>query len=198
MSGSTVGAHQDELKDYDTSKGTIRFRADKPLPAALVRKLVKARIAENQALRGAAKEPKVATRKRIARPETNSSQTDPAVIAFLRELDHPLKKEIEDVRQIILGVSPEIREGIKWNAPSFRTTEFFATLNLRKDRVCVILHMGAKVKETATKGVPIADPTGLLQWLAKDRCLVSFADGKDVQAKRSALQAIVREWIEQL
>jgi uncharacterized protein YdhG (YjbR/CyaY superfamily) len=47
MSGSTVEAHQDELKDYETSKGTIRFQADKPLPAALVRKLVKARIAEN-------------------------------------------------------------------------------------------------------------------------------------------------------
>jgi uncharacterized protein YdhG (YjbR/CyaY superfamily) len=47
MSSSTVAAHKDELKDYDTSKGTIRFRADKPLPAALVRKLVKARIAEN-------------------------------------------------------------------------------------------------------------------------------------------------------
>ncbi len=48
MSGSTVEAHEDDLKDYDTSKGTIRFQADKPLPAALVRKLVKARIAENE------------------------------------------------------------------------------------------------------------------------------------------------------
>ena len=47
MSSSTVEAHKDDLKDYDTSKGTIRFQADKPLPAALVRKLVKARIAEN-------------------------------------------------------------------------------------------------------------------------------------------------------
>ena len=47
MSSSTVAAHKDELKDYDTSKGTIRFQADNPLPAALVRKLVKARIAEN-------------------------------------------------------------------------------------------------------------------------------------------------------
>jgi len=49
MSGATVEAHKAELKDYDTSKGTIRFQADKPLPAALVRKLVKARIAENLA-----------------------------------------------------------------------------------------------------------------------------------------------------
>jgi uncharacterized protein YdhG (YjbR/CyaY superfamily) len=47
MSSSSVIDHKEELKDYDTSKGTIRFRADNPLPAALVRKLVKARIAEN-------------------------------------------------------------------------------------------------------------------------------------------------------
>lgn len=47
MSSSTVAAHMDELRRYDTSKGTIRFRPDKPLPAGLVRKLVKARIAEN-------------------------------------------------------------------------------------------------------------------------------------------------------
>jgi uncharacterized protein YdhG (YjbR/CyaY superfamily) len=47
MSASTVAAFKDDLKGYDTSKGTIRFQPDKPLPAALVRKLVKARIAEN-------------------------------------------------------------------------------------------------------------------------------------------------------
>ncbi len=46
--GSTVKALKDELKDYDTSKGTIRFSADKPLPSALVRKLVKLRIAERE------------------------------------------------------------------------------------------------------------------------------------------------------
>ena len=55
MSGSTVEAHADDLKDYDTSKGTIRFLADKPLPAALLRKLVKARIAENAELSGKSK-----------------------------------------------------------------------------------------------------------------------------------------------
>jgi uncharacterized protein YdhG (YjbR/CyaY superfamily) len=41
-----VEAHQDELEAYDTNKGTIRFQADSPLPATLVRKLVKTRIAE--------------------------------------------------------------------------------------------------------------------------------------------------------
>ena len=47
MSGCTVENHKDDLKDYDTSKGTVRFPANKPLPATLVRTLVKARLAEN-------------------------------------------------------------------------------------------------------------------------------------------------------
>lgn len=45
---SVIKAFESELKDYSTSKGTIRFPVDRPLPAALVKKLVKARIAENE------------------------------------------------------------------------------------------------------------------------------------------------------
>ena len=48
MSSSVVVAFKNELKDFPTSKGTIRFPLDEPLPAALVKKLVKARIAENE------------------------------------------------------------------------------------------------------------------------------------------------------
>lgn len=47
MSSTTVAAFKEELKAFDTSKGTIRFQPDKPLPSGLVKKLVKARIAEN-------------------------------------------------------------------------------------------------------------------------------------------------------
>jgi uncharacterized protein YdhG (YjbR/CyaY superfamily) len=43
--GGVVPEFQRELREYDTSKGTIRFQPDDPLPAALVRKVVKARIA---------------------------------------------------------------------------------------------------------------------------------------------------------
>jgi uncharacterized protein YdhG (YjbR/CyaY superfamily) len=44
-----IATYQDELKSYATSKGTIRFTADQPLPATLVKKLVKAHVAENEA-----------------------------------------------------------------------------------------------------------------------------------------------------
>jgi uncharacterized protein YdhG (YjbR/CyaY superfamily) len=46
--GSTLQAFAKETKGYDTNKGTIRFAADKPLPSALVRKIVKARIAQQK------------------------------------------------------------------------------------------------------------------------------------------------------
>ena len=49
MSGTTLKSFKDELKAYDLSKGTIRFDPKKPLPVSLVRKLVKARLAENEA-----------------------------------------------------------------------------------------------------------------------------------------------------
>jgi uncharacterized protein YdhG (YjbR/CyaY superfamily) len=46
--GSIPQAFKDELKDYHASKGTIRFPLNKPLPTALVKKIVKARITENE------------------------------------------------------------------------------------------------------------------------------------------------------
>lgn len=46
MSGAVTAAMKDELKDYVTSKGTIQFPLQKPMPVTLVKKIVKARLAE--------------------------------------------------------------------------------------------------------------------------------------------------------
>ena len=49
QSPAVMEAHRAELEGYDTAKGTIRFAAAKPLPAPLVTKLVRARMAETDA-----------------------------------------------------------------------------------------------------------------------------------------------------
>jgi uncharacterized protein YdhG (YjbR/CyaY superfamily) len=53
--GGMVNDFKDELEAFETSKGTIRFQPGRPLPATLVRKIVKARVAQNAAK---AKQPK--------------------------------------------------------------------------------------------------------------------------------------------
>ncbi|HEX2617978.1 MAG TPA: DUF1801 domain-containing protein [Flavobacteriales bacterium] len=142
----------------------------------------------------------MATKKTAARKPAAPHADD--VDAFMAALDHPMKAEIEAVRRAILAADPSITEGIKWSGPSFRTSDFFATLNnpsnpRTSDHVALVLHTGVSVKGLALQGA-IADPEGLLKWVAKDRCLVTFRSGAEIKAKRAALQAIVRAWITSL
>lgn len=130
------------------------------------------------------------------KPAKRSASAPESVETFLASLEHPRKQEILALRQIILGADPSIAEGIKWNVPSFLTSEYFATMHLRaKDGVQIIMHLGAKTRDTATTGIAIADPESLLEWLAKDRAAVKFRDMKDIDAKRSAFASLIREWI---
>lgn len=119
---------------------------------------------------------------------------DDEVGAFMRGLDHPLKADIEAVRKLILGASPAIVEGIKWNSVSFRKSDWFATVNLRsRDVIQLVFHTGAKVKDNPE--LKISDPNGLLLWLAKDRCLVTLGAGKALKANSPAFVEIVTAWL---
>jgi len=111
-------------------------------------------------------------------------------------LEHPFKAEIGLLREILLGAHPTVAEGIKWNAPSFRTSGYFATTHLRgKGSVGLIFHLGAKARELPAEGLAVADPAGLLKWLGKDRAMIEFRSRAEIDSARSALAALVREWI---
>ena len=118
---------------------------------------------------------------------------------FMLRLKHPLKAEVAAVRTLLRRADPAIQEEIKWNAPSFRVQEYFATVNLRsQDAVQIILHLGAKVRHDTTDRISIDDPGGMLQWLGKDRASVKFRDLREIEANGRAFQEVVRQWIAHL
>ncbi|MFO0882603.1 MAG: DUF1801 domain-containing protein [Pirellulales bacterium] len=70
MSSATIQMMQAEVVGHDTSKGTIRLDPNKPFPAALLKKLVKARIAEQEIQVGEKAKPKTnAKAKAAAKPK---------------------------------------------------------------------------------------------------------------------------------
>jgi hypothetical protein len=131
-----------------------------------------------------------------ASSHTSAADTTEAVDELMRTLNHPCKAAIELIRTTMLSTDSAVAEGVKWNAPSFRTTGYFATTHLRaKNGIGVILHLGAKVRTDGTDEVSIRDPERLLTWLEKDRAMVVFKDGTDFIAKKAAFERIVRQWI---
>ena len=124
------------------------------------------------------------------------ADTTAAVDAFMAKLEHPHKRDIEALRRVVLAVDASIREGVKWNAPSFRTTEYFATTNLRaRAGIGVILHLGAKARALPPGGLAIDDPEGLLKWLAPDRAQADLGAGEAFAGRAAAFQAVLRQWI---
>ncbi len=122
-------------------------------------------------------------------------QMEPSVSNLIANLNHPMAKEIDQLRQLILASDESITEGIKWNSMSFRTTEWFATLNQRAlDRVEFVFHLGAKVRDIDVRNsLPALE--GCLTWKSADRCLVTFRDSSAVDEKRPQFQAFVKAWI---
>ncbi len=109
------------------------------------------------------------------------------VTEFIKNLDNPLKEEIDAVREIVLGASDKITEDIKWSAPSFIYKGNLATFNPRaKKMVNLTFHTGALLNDT----------TGLLEGDKKEARVARFYSMEDVLEKKEALQAVVRKWID--
>lgn len=110
-----------------------------------------------------------------------------AVHEFMEKLEHPLKTEVELLREIIKGANEDVAEDIKWNAPSFSYKgEYLVTFNLRaRDRLHLVFHnpMVAKVKNP------------LLEGDYPDRRMAYFSDEHDIQGKKTALVKALKDLI---
>lgn len=110
-----------------------------------------------------------------------------AVNEFLSNFDHPLKAEIEAVREIILSASDKITESVKWSAPSYAYKDNLCTFNPRAKKF---------VNLTFHKGALINDSTGLLEGDQKEARVARFTNMEEVEAKKADLQQVVLKWIE--
>lgn len=118
------------------------------------------------------------------------------VDAFMAELQHPLKAGIEQLRSAILASNEQITEHVKWNAPSFCYGGVDrATFRLQPgDRLQLILHRGAKTRNDSAD-FRFEDPSGLLEWLAPDRAVVTFRDLADIDARQAMVVNLVNRWV---
>lgn len=118
------------------------------------------------------------------------------VAAFLKPLKHPLLKEIEALRTIILNVEAEMGENIKWNGPNFhhKGADRISMRINPPTQLQLILHRGAKVLEQP-KGKLIDDDSGMLVWKGNDRAVITFKNMKEIKAKETQLKKIIIKWL---
>ena len=118
------------------------------------------------------------------------------VTQHIQKLDVSIRDIIETLRQIILNVSDEISERIKWNNPSFyyngemqpfdpkEYKREMIVFNLHKNRIMLVFPSGAKVNDT----------TRLLTGdYADGRRIVVFKDMDDVRLRKADLQFVIKE-----
>lgn len=125
-------------------------------------------------------------------------QMDPIVTLLLDDMKHPFRKEIEALRSIILASDRRIMEGVKWNTASYRTIEWFATLNGARQlkEPMIILHAGAKAKGVDLQK-QVNDPTKMIRWLGTERGQITFASLEEIHDRHERLQAVIRSWVAQ-
>jgi len=179
----------DELKAYRTAKGTIQFTVDKPLPASIVKKIVKARMAENEA-KHAARLVKKASGK-VAKVITGElttplSKEEKQVLDYMKQLRGKQRAEVDAVREIIKKSSTKLSERIKWNAPSYYYKEDIVTFGPYKPGKLLLVFHHPAVVHIKSK---------LLQGEYRDRRLVYFIDADEVEKNRKELKRIINEII---
>lgn len=173
-----------ELAGFETSKGTVQFPHDKPIPYSLITQIVKFCVIKNEERAAAKKKPAKATAKKpVAKKTADSNKEEKAVSDWLGKLDATGKKEINAVRKIINEAAPELNERIKWNAPSYYLTDDLLTFGPYKNKtILLVFHHPAIVKIKSA----------LLEGDYKDRRLVKFSNAAAAKKEQKELARVIK------
>ncbi|HEX7845749.1 MAG TPA: DUF1801 domain-containing protein [Chitinophagaceae bacterium] len=176
-----IEAFQKELGAYETSKGTVQFPHDKPLPAGLITQIVKFRVLQNKE-KAEIKKPV----KKAASAKAKKPTDDELVKAWMAVLSPAVRKEIEAVRKIIKAASDKLNERIKWNAPSYYYKEDILTFGpYKKDKILLVFHHPAVVKVKS----------GLLEGNFPGRRLLYLKNAGEAEKNKKELTRIIKEII---
>lgn len=128
-------------------------------------------------------------------PETKLSQPD-KVDAYMNGFNHPLKVVLAALREIILGVSKEIGEEVKWNAPAFFYTGPMEPSDPKLYKRYIVVanvHYQDRIVLVLMQGEGIDDGSGFFEGKYTDgRRLISFYSIDEVEQKKEKLQQVVR------
>jgi hypothetical protein len=115
---------------------------------------------------------------------------------FLDEQNHPLRNEIELLRQCILSANKNLLENIKWNGPNYcLDNEDRITIKIQPPKnIQIIFHRGAKVKEQPKEKL-IKEDFGLLTWKGNDRAIATFKSMIEIEKCKERLSTIIIEWL---
>ncbi len=182
---TAIAAFAKELSKYHTSKGTVQFPNDQPIPLPLISKLVKFRIKENEEKAALKKKTKSTAVKKTAPKKTAGKSSDEDLVnEWLNKQPENIREDVNAVRKIIRSASSKLNERIKWNAPSYYYKEDIVTFGpYRNNSVLLVFHHPLIVKIKSD----------LLEGNYKDRRLLYLRSKQEIKKTAKEVQRILKE-----
>lgn len=126
----------------------------------------------------------------------NKNRLNRELTELIDNTNHPMRDEIEYLRELILSTNINLIEGIKWNGPNYSIgNEDRITIRLYPiKQIQIIFHRGAKKKEQPKEKL-LGEKYTMLVWKENDRAVVTFNNLKEIRDNREIFQEIIMNWI---
>jgi len=120
-----------------------------------------------------------------------------SVDEFLASLDSDRKAQVLKLRECIASTGVDLREHIKWNAPSyvFKDEDRITFNTSNKEQVVrLVFHMGVKRKENK-KGKPLLKNVELIEWVSDIRGYATFRSLEDINKNENGIKQVIKDWL---